>query len=355
MNYINTLDSKHKGMLSPGWDWSMCIGAGVCFGILPTWGELTRRILSRIKGKNIDSKEFYEISGRIGWSLDSILQYCSNEYIEKGNSIADFYEILQEELYSDLLKEAENQNLKEKLTEFISDPFKRKDGHILELSSFFRNTYGHTSLIKVCDFLIKSKEQNKNPIAVLNFNADVLLHSVLTLFQLEDEYKKTGKLNVTDFYYKSIHKTGDNNGGRIPIYHLHGSIVPFENRKEARHNLVFLESSYSDVAGSFSSWQHSIFQYYTQRTKQVFIGLSMSDLNIRRWLSWVSKIISQEIKFIADQDAIPQKHLWITTQPKNDLEFEIKANGLSHLAIKTGYIPDWSDLDQALNNLFYLK
>jgi hypothetical protein len=355
VNYIKILEKKHQGFLYSGWQWSLCVGAGICYQILPTWSELTRRILTRVKSQIINDIEFNKIVSNIGWGYDSILQLCLNEYISRGKTLEEFYELLQEELYSDLLAEADKYNIKAQLCNFISNPFQRKNDDILALIDFFRKVYGNTTLIKLCDFLIKSKQQDKNPIAIIDFNADVLLHSVLTLFQLEAEHKKSGKVNIADFYYKAIHKTGDNDGGRIPIYHLHGSIVPYKQKKEARHNLVFLESSYSDVASSLSSWQHSIFQFYTQRTKQVFIGLSMSDLNIRRWLSWVTKILSQEIYQVAKTYAVPQKHLWITDEPKNQVEFDIKANGLSHLGVKTGFIPTWVDLDKGLYNLLNIK
>ena len=38
--------------------WSLCVGAGISVGMVPTWNELTRRVLNDAFDTNYDSKAF---------------------------------------------------------------------------------------------------------------------------------------------------------------------------------------------------------------------------------------------------------------------------------------------------------
>ncbi|MEJ0031038.1 MAG: hypothetical protein WDO15_11960 [Bacteroidota bacterium] len=86
-------------------------------------------------------------------------------------------------------------------------------------------------------------------------------------------YEKTGKSDSAEFKYKAVHHVIESDGHKIPIYHIHGSIVPELGKREARSNLVFPESAYHAVSGSTHSWQQTIFQYYAIRTRAIFIGM----------------------------------------------------------------------------------
>jgi hypothetical protein len=83
----------------------------------------------------------------------------------------------------------------------------------------------------------------------------------------------------------------------------------------------------------------------------VFIGLSMSDLNIRRWLSHTNSVLNQDVYNMTGREENVTNHLWVTTPSSNETETEIKKLGLYHLGVKVSEINEWSKLQPALLNL----
>lgn len=346
------LESKNcKGIYKRGKPYTLVLGAGICYGIMPNWNELTYKVLQNVFDPKLSRSEFDRIANKLGWSLDSLLQAGLNYLVENGGSIEEFNDIIQNILYDSLLEKANKHGLKNELKQFISDPFRRSNRDILRLNDFFESEYKGTSLFQICEFLIEAYQIGYPPTAILTFNADVLLHSILTLMQLKLEYKNSGILHKTDFRYKAVHHIIESDGHKIPIYHIHGSIVPNIGKRDARHNLVFPESSYHNVSGSTFSWQQNVFQFYSQRTRMVFIGLSMSDPNLRRWLGYTNSNLNQDIFNMWGKVVNTTNHIWITPKTDEIVEMELKKLGLSHLGIKVGEIENWSRLKAALLNL----
>lgn len=351
MKHLELERENCKGIFKKGKPYSICLGAGVCFGIMPNWEELTYEVLKNIVNPKIDWDEFKEIQKNLGWSLDSLLQASLNHLIGDGGSVDDFNEIMQEILYSSVFERAAKYDLEDDLKKFISDPFRRDKNAILPLYDFFKKEYSDTSLFQICEFLLKAAKTGFAPLSILTFNADVLLHSILTLIQLKETYDSEGNVNSADFEYKAIHHIIESNGHKIPIYHIHGSIVPNSGKRDARENLVFPESTYHEVSGSTYSWQQSVFQYYAQRTRIVFIGLSMSDPNIRRWLSHTNNVLNQDVYNISGKRSNVTNHIWITPSVLNETEKDLKKLGLYHLGIKVGEISSWTNIKNGLMNL----
>lgn len=351
---MKSLQLEHqnvKSIFKRGKPYTLALGAGVCFGIMPNWEELTFKVLSQCINPKLKLAEFKTISEKLGWSLDSLLQASLNYLVQNGGNVDEFNEILQDELYAEINARARTYGLEEELKRFISNPFNRDSNHILKLYDFFEKEYKNTSLFQIAEFLLMADKLGFPPKAVLTFNADVLLHALLTLMQLKEEYDNTGTNFGADFKYKAVHHVIESDGHKTPIYHIHGSIVPNSGTREARHNLVFPESSYHDVAGSTYSWQQNIFQYYAQRTRMVFIGLSMSDANIRRWLSHVNSVLNRDVYNMTGREENVANHMWVTPKTHNKTEHELKKLGLYHLGVKVAEIESWSRLQPALLNL----
>ena len=43
---IRVIDSTYGGWMG-GYPWTLCVGAGISFGIVPTWEELTHKVYQR--------------------------------------------------------------------------------------------------------------------------------------------------------------------------------------------------------------------------------------------------------------------------------------------------------------------
>lgn len=351
MKHLELENKNCKGILKTGKPYTLCLGAGICYGIMPDWKQLTYEILKDTINPSLTNVEFDSLLQNLGWSLDSILQSSLNYVVDNGGDIEKFNELIQQKLYNKITENADKYGLATKLQKFISDPFNRNNADIIELYNFFDAEYSHTSLFQIAKFLIEARKKNMAPNAVLTFNADVLLHSLLTLFQLKETYDATGKTNSADFYYKAVHHIIESDGHKIPIIHVHGSIVPFVGNRDARQNLVFQETSYHEVSGSTHSWQQTIFQYYSLRSRVIFIGLSMSDPNIRRWLAHTNSVLNKDVFNISGVEKSVSSHFWLTPKSGTETEMTLKKLGLAHLGVKVGEITDWSRVFVALTNL----
>lgn len=351
MKHLELNHSNSKGILNKGRPYTLCLGAGICFGIMPNWEELTFKVLCEILNPKMTFDEFKSIQKNLGWSLDSLLQAGLNQVIERGGKIDEFNDLLQKELYNSILLKAESYGLDEPLRKFISNPFYRNSSDVLPLIEFFEKEYANTSLYKICEFLLEAHKKGNPPKAILTFNADVLIHTLLTLMQLKETFLNEGNTNNAEFIYKALHHVIESDGHKIPIYHIHGSIVPISDSRDARQNLIFPETTYHQISGSTHSWQQIIFQYYALRSKMIFIGLSMSDSNLRRWLSHCSTVLDNDVFNLRGKYEKVLSHIWMNPKSSTPEESEIKKLGLFHLGIKVGQIENWSEINSALNNL----
>lgn len=121
---INLADPKFNKYLSgfTNQSWILCLGAGICSGILPDWSELTLRLVNSTFGTSMTRDEFKDITTKVGFSLDGWIQGCFNKYNSEGKSIEDFNALLEICLYTDLLQKAETFGLREELILMFEGP-----------------------------------------------------------------------------------------------------------------------------------------------------------------------------------------------------------------------------------------
>ena len=106
----------------------------------------------------------------------------------------------------------------------------------------------------------------------------------------------------------------------IPIFHIHGCLFPndgvkdFQRRKNSISKLVFDESSYLKIADSTYNWAQTTFMYHAQFDQLIFVGMSMSDPNIRKWLVWTSENHNTELREARSTNITNLNHVWITLQ-----------------------------------------
>jgi hypothetical protein len=346
---FDATDPTRRNMLKPG-EWALCIGAGVCYGLTPDWATITQRMLGHAYKSLVCADEVQLLIQNLSWSLDSLLQYALNTYQLTGRSLDDFNDDLTRELYGGILNAASAEGVGDAFAKLISNPFSRDPRQMLQLESFLSSKFPRSSLMQLARFLLRAKNASRNPTSVLTFNADVLLHTALTLLQIRESVLVSGDLNP-DFYYRALYRSTDRAGGKIPIYHIHGSITPEPLNREAREKLVFPESSYSQLAASIYAWPQTIFLSTAQSVRMVFVGLSMSDPNIRRWLSWCNGYRRDEISQRGSTPAFSSQHIWITTRSADARIQRAKETGLMHLGVRTALIPSWDVVEATLDNL----
>ncbi len=350
---INLHDSKYCKYIATRnkhENWTLCVGAGICFKILPSWNRLTVDLINTVFDYNWTESEFEEKNKNIGFSLDSWIQGCLNYHVNISNKTKEsFNKILEKVLYKDLLENAKKNNILDEIEKLFEKPNYLNEIEVNKICNFFDKEYSDTTLLQLVKVL-SEYDKIKLPQSIITFNADSLLSSLLRVYEIKYYNKnRKGFLQPPEKYVK-ITNPYNKWGNKIPIFHLHGTISPIPNTQKIndnRGNLIFLEDSYNEVASNIHSWAQSTFLYTAQSNKLVFLGLSMTDPNIRKWLGWTNTNNINEINKKASQSNLSLQHLWITT--KKDSESQVFLNvSMHHLGVKLALINSWKDIGDRL-------
>lgn len=356
--YLNLISKDSKNLLQKHpQEWTLCLGAGINNKVLPDWSELTLNVINKVFHFNWDKSTFELQNKSIGFSYDGWIQACLNRHLLEGNKIDSFHKILENEIYGKLFLEAEKAGIKNLLIRFLNKP-QMKNHHQKKIINFFEKHYSGTTLMQLADILTSDPEKYKLPNKIITFNADTLLYSLIIAYN-EIKYSTSLTPKATE-PYKLILKSYHSWGNKIPILHLHGSIFPEldiskktlrPKKQDGRDNLIFLESSYTKVAGSMFTWAQTNFLYCALNTKLLFLGLSMSDPNIRKWLNWTNESINSDLTSYQNIDINSNKHIWIKPRPKSVDEEEFLKYSLSHLGVKMGWIDNYDQVKVSLLNI----
>ncbi|KOE09852.1 hypothetical protein ACS89_16845 [Vibrio parahaemolyticus] len=362
MKSIDSLSIKAKGQIASG-KWSLCIGAGVSRGLVPTWDELARRVVNNAFSSNYTYEEFHQKLGAQGWSLDSWIQAAANKYKADGKSDSDFSALIEKNLYEDLRKQAQIDGLEKELVLALNSPRQLNRDLVFQLCDFFYRHYSQTSLVSLAEFLVKADKEDKLPFSIITFNADTLLHTLFELFQRRDHYNQPPPHSHPEYRFRTVFSAfaGVPHIKR-PIFHIHGAIKPRGKFKganiyDSRDKLVFLEQDYLKVATSASTWPETLFMYQSQSTNMVFVGLSMSDPNIRRWLGSGHGYALEDVRKINQNDDIDfvHRHYWFTSKSGDQDVDNVIGYGLGHLGVKTVFLNSWSELQPGLLNMLAIE
>ncbi|MFG5121304.1 SIR2 family protein [Methylorubrum sp. POS3] len=241
------------------------------------------------------------------------------------------------------------------ITTVLNSPKKVSREKVIEVCDFLEGSFPDCSLFQVGKFMLTAAIGDKGPKAVLTFNADTFLETYIDLFARRQHYLSPPPHGHPPYYYVAINDSGGGSGGKIPIYHCHGSVAPLEKvgtrPRDRRDRLVFLEQEYLALASGHSAWAQTVFLYHAQTTRMAFCGLSMSDTNIRRWMSAVEVDTKAYHAAMGNTSRENAEHIWIRPQPADTLSQEIILVSMSHLGIRPAWINGWSELEQSLQNL----
>lgn len=214
-------------------NFSLFLGAGVSMSAnLPCWWILLAGMINRCKQGIFKEAD-----------LDQLTKVCCNSSIVMGRFIRmmmesksneeEFYQCLHEALYNGV------------------------------------DSYSSPLITEICH-LIQFKRQQAQSIITYNFD-DVM----------ERALKSCGIGNYSIF--------GQNQPQQLfPIYHVHG-FVPFENKENIKSLPVLSEEEYHRVYANSYNWSNVEQIHALSRTTCIFIGLSMTDPNLRRLLDIANK------------------------------------------------------------------
>ena len=356
-NSFAATDLRYKGFIRSH-EWSVCVGAGISAGIMPTWFDFTRAVFNRATSQILSDASFRNLATSMGWGLDAWLQAGLNSMVVQGHTRDDFFAFIEDELYRDILEKADNSSLKAILLIGLSNPKRNKPADSLKLLEFFRKEFSDSTLLALAKWLRRAKRCGNPLQAVLTFNADGLLDLIITLLALEEQIHTNAGRGYPIDEFRRVLRASDDCRHSTPIFHLHGCVVPrcgnSQRGRESREGLVFPESGYSRISSTVHTWQQTVFLSHAQSQRLVFIGLSMSDLNLRRWLAWCTANAVQEHQHRSQEfrgEFILGENLWLTIRPK-EKEHEIALeSSLLHLGVRIAWLESWAELPTALDNL----
>ena len=188
------------------------------------------------------------------------------------------------------------------------------------------------------------------PSAVLSLNAEPLLYALVNA-HWATRAEAGPPATLLDPQSDSLSsRTWD----RIPYYYVHGQLpIPGQNRfaLDSRTKLVFSETSYHELANASFSWQASAFISTTSSSTTVFIGTSMTDPNLKRWLAWQHAARLRDLGDRGSQPDATTRHYWLRRRPESDAEQRWLESIVSHLGLRIVWLPQWTDAAIALRRM----
>jgi hypothetical protein len=139
---------------------------------------------------------------------------------------------------------------------------------------------------------------------------------------------------------------------------LHGCLPPKSSRrkkiKENSEGMIFPENSYTGLAGRVFTWAQNTFLHKAQTNALCFVGMSMTDANIRRWLSWAFETYIEELRIAhaVKIEDIGGRHVWLQTKSQLSAEaIQMYPYALRHLGVQVCWLDNWDQIQSALKSL----
>jgi hypothetical protein len=112
--------------------------------------------------------------------------------------------------------------------------------------------------------------------------------------------------------------------------------------------LVFQEAAYLQLANASFSWQAASFLRAAAGNSLVFVGLSLADPNMRRWLSWVHANRLAELNEMGSVASASTVHYWIARKPVDEATERWMESLVSHLGVRLIWVRDYAEIPSTL-------
>lgn len=325
--------------------WSLCIGAGTSAPVLPDWFTLVDKLIrNNCCVKDIIDIDVYK---KMGFSADAMIQAIKNRLHINDD---EFISKLSEEVYSPIKMQVSNTEWKS----FV------KIHESVTLAGIANNDWNNfkkiidgplkdTSANLLAEVVIKAINNEMPPKAVLTFNGEAIFLALLNYYYWLNRGNNSNKFD------RIINGISRKNVGNIPYIHCHG-VLPINGAKQRRgrnasEKLVFSEDSYLQLANSPMSWQAINFIENCMQSKMVFIGVSLSDSNMRRWLSWIHNNKMEEFKSNGIDVKESTEHFWVNRKPKTEVEKIWIEESVAHLGVRLVWIDEWNQTGEVMKKM----
>lgn len=343
-----SIETLRNGLIKPRVQtkgWTLCIGAGTSAPVFPTWPELTQDIIQDMY-PSVTKQALQKIVSQ--YNLDALIQAAYNI---RNVSSEEFAEYLSSKLYKKLQQEISIDKWDRFCKIFTSTHSNAfEDTYWEEFIQTREELFKQTTAYALAKFIVEDCTQDNRPNAILSFNAEPLLYALINSFLRErvlgQEYKES---EVLDLMTTSI---ASHDKHKIPYYFCHGSLLSYvarsgDKRLHAASKLVFLENQYLQMSNSTFSWQSSTFLSQCTNSVLIFVGVSLSDPNMRKWLSWVQTERNVDI----NETVNSTQHFWINKKPQDETIMTWMEAAVYHLGVRIIWINEWSEVTSVLKKI----
>lgn len=338
------------GTAAHGPGWALCVGAGTSLPAFPDWNRLVHRLFHRIVDEGAD-RLADALSGL--FSADALIQAAA---ARSEKNAEEFTQILTDVLYRDFLDAFEQESEARLVTRALAAvrPGDLTPARWQRFLDLLQDRWGdRMSCLSIAPLVSKTLGTMLSPAAILSFNAEPLLFAALNAHQAcANPSDKGGVPQRVDRVVRGI---SNRNVGRVPFVFCHG-LLPVPNADSSLHaasvdKLVFSEAAYLQLAGNVYSWQAMSFLETCAARRVVFVGLSLSDANMRRWLSWVHDSRVDELHQIGRSEATSTQHFWLNLDPGDpQLRAWIEAS-VAHLGVRLVWLTSWDAIGPVLERM----
>lgn len=300
---------------------TLVVGAGISVprGV-PSWDSLARAMWKTAFGERQSPWEGGETSPK---GLPQFLPIVFELVYRKLGSQDAFAKALRTNLYSKSVKYPRNDEKFEKSSESLAVLAR------LMLQEF-------------------NRQQERRIDAVITLNADDLLEqAAMTLVN-----RKLEKMKAPIYPFKivgaSTHKDLMREvPRRIPIYHIHGFLAQRPQFYDLEYMLVFSDLQYWSTSASALTFANRIVSWALTESCCLFVGLSMTDINLLRWLALRTLEFERDVSAAVESNRITVKgllnsfprHFWIrpdSSDPSGFLTRFMRLRGIESVEIR-----DW--------------
>jgi hypothetical protein len=334
------------------WGWALAIGAGTSLTAFPDWGRLVKELIAADSAVAAPAVLFESLSET--FSYDALIQ-AAKDVLDEDDST--FTKRLADLLYQGVKKRAGTSwpNIAKALT--AASPGQLKRDKWKSFLAFIKMNYPTLSSFQIAEVVITARTANLAPSAVLSFNGEQLLYSLVhaiaaTSAAPGDDLKKE---RVFDRVTRGI---SHREAPRIPYIFCHG-LIPMDEgfslfpQMAAPEKLVFSEGEYLQLANSAFSWQSSLFLGTAVLRSIVFVGLSFSDPNLRRWLAWVHANRTAELE-TRGKNPECYEHYWLKEDIDDEDEKRWIESSVRHLGVRLVWIESWKKVGKYLERMLSL-
>lgn len=316
-----------KGHLALG------VGAGVSKGSnVPDWAELMYRVAGQLPGV---SPQIVEDLYGDGYDSTVIASYLRSA----AGSERRFVTAVRDALYRDF---------------GFAEPVSKSNHR--RFATFIRNTNSTLHAIgTMCGVRVEGTQDQYRPNrlirAVMTFNIDALLETYT-------------RARFKARMLRTVERASASASGRlIHSYHVHGFLVHHlpESRRDAPRTmesddrLILTEQQYFDVFTNGSGFINYTMLFLLREYQFLFVGLSMSDPNLRRalHLSFSERVRELQAEGLSEHDALNHatRH-WAVLQHKNEGLDRAAEQLLGDLGVRPLWITLWDELPPLLRDLY---